>query len=121
MEVKIGGRSERVDRAHPRRQRSERKPATGRVRDHMTRPERYQTVSRCVDILDGGESSEPYFRDAHGERITDADTIRALRERFAARIESERCNDTQRQPSGNSGGLDTTQSTNSPLAADSKS
>jgi hypothetical protein len=28
---------------------------------------------------------------------------------------------TQRQPSGNSGGLDTTQSTNSPLAADSKS
>jgi hypothetical protein len=30
-------------------------------------------------------------------------------------------NDTQRQPSGNSGGLDTTQSTNSPLAANSKS
>ena len=30
-------------------------------------------------------------------------------------------NDTQRQPSSNSGGLDMTQSTNSPLAADSKS
>jgi len=87
----------------------------------MTRPERYQTVSRCVDILDGGEASEPYYRDEHGERITDADTIRTLRERFAARIELDRCNNTQRQPSGNSGGLDTTQSTNSPLAADSKS
>ena len=37
------------------------------------------------------------------------------------RIESERCNDTQKQPSGNSGGLDMTQSTSSPLAANSKS
>ncbi len=87
----------------------------------MIRAERYQTVSRCVDILDGGEASEPYYRDAHGERITDADTIRTLRERFAARIELDRCNNTQRQPSGNSGGLDMTQSTGSPLAANSKS
>jgi len=87
----------------------------------MTRPNHYKTVSRCVDILDGGEASEPYYRDAHGERITDADTIRTLRERFAARIELDRCNNTQRQPSGNSGELDTTQSTSSPLAANSKS
>jgi hypothetical protein len=75
----------------------------------------------CRDFLPGGEPSEPYFRDAHGERIDDVDTIRTLRERFAARIESERCNDTQRQHSGNSGGLDMSQSANSTLAADSKS
>ena len=75
----------------------------------------------CRDFLPGGEPGEPYFRDAHGERITDADTICTLRERFAARIELDRCNNTQRQPSGNSWGLDMTQSTSSPLAANSKS
>ncbi len=47
--------------------------------------------------------------------------ITLIRLREAARIESESCNNSQRQPSGNSGGLDTTQSTNSPLAANSKS
>jgi len=36
----------------------------------MTGPERYRIVSRCVDILDGGEASEPYYRDEHGEQIT---------------------------------------------------
>ena len=41
--------------------------------------------------------------------------------RMNPRIESERCNDTQRQHSGNSGGLDMSQSANSTLAADSKS
>ena len=75
----------------------------------------------CRDFLPGGEPGEPYFRDAHGERVTDADTIRALRERFAARIESERRNNTQRQPSGNSGGLDMSHSTRDARRADSKS
>jgi len=44
----------------------------------MTRPERYQTVSRCVDVLDGGAASEPYYRDEHGERITDKNTLKKI-------------------------------------------
>ena len=44
----------------------------------MTRPERYQTVSRCVDVLDGGEASEPYYRDEHGEKITDKNTLKKI-------------------------------------------
>lgn len=44
----------------------------------MTRPERYQTVSRCVDILDGGEAGEPYYRDEHGERITDKKALKTI-------------------------------------------
>lgn len=44
----------------------------------MIRAERYQTVSRCVDILDGGEASEPYYRDEHGDRITDKKTLKTI-------------------------------------------
>ena len=44
----------------------------------MIRPDRYQTVSRCVDILDGGEASEPYYRDEHGNRITDKKTLKTI-------------------------------------------
>jgi len=44
----------------------------------MTRPDRYKTVSRCVDVLDGGAASEPYYRDEHGERITDKNTLKKI-------------------------------------------
>jgi len=48
----------------------------------MTRPERYKTVSRCVDILDGGEASEPYYRDEHGNRITNKKTLKTISEDY---------------------------------------
>ena len=48
----------------------------------MIRPDRYQTVSRCVDILDGGEASEPYYRDEHGNRITDKKTLKTISEDY---------------------------------------
>ncbi len=48
----------------------------------MIRPDRYQTVSRCVDILDGGEASEPYYRDEHGNRITDKKTLKTIIEDY---------------------------------------
>ncbi len=44
----------------------------------MTRPERYQTVSRCVDVLPGGTFGEPYYRDEHGNRITDKKTLKTI-------------------------------------------
>ena len=48
----------------------------------MIRPDRYQTVSRCVDVLDGGEASEPYYRDEHGNRITDKKTLKTIIEDY---------------------------------------
>ena len=48
----------------------------------MTRPDRYKTVSRCVDVLDGGAASEPYYRDEHGERITDKNTLKKIIEDY---------------------------------------
>ena len=48
----------------------------------MNRPDRYKTVSRCVDILDGGEASEPYYRDEHGNRITDKKTLKTISEDY---------------------------------------
>ena len=48
----------------------------------MTRPERYKTVLRCVDILDGGEASEPYYRDEHGNRIADKKTLKKIIEDY---------------------------------------
>jgi len=48
----------------------------------MTRPNHYKTVSCCVDILDGGEASEPYYRDEHGNRITDKKTLKTIIEDY---------------------------------------
>ena len=48
----------------------------------MTRPDRYKTVSRCVDVLDGGAASEPYYRDEHGNRITDKKALKTVIEDY---------------------------------------
>jgi len=44
----------------------------------MTRPNHYKTVSRCVDVLPGGTFGEPYYRDEHGNRITDKKTLKTI-------------------------------------------
>jgi len=74
------------------------------------------------DTEEPGEVDRERFRGLYPATGGPAGRLYLLQGLFAGRrIESERCNNTQRQPSGNSGGLDMTQSTGSPLAADSKS